>query len=170
MACRIESGIRSLTRPYALVRRYLPWNLQPVRSTSAALFSPYKAWTVLSIAFQLVVECGKSMIECGCAPSQFEAVMNEEYSGTVESLMLEALSSYSLKALSVIKFLISIDIRWYSISQFTKSLFRGEELAATTRLAIKPRAQRARFDCFCHFVFRISAASPFLVVVVAALD
>lgn len=37
--------------------------------------------------------------------------MNEEYSGTVESLMLEALSSYSLKALSVIKFLLSIDIR-----------------------------------------------------------
>ena len=45
------------------------------------------------------------MIESSCAPSQFEAVMNEEYSGTVESLMLEALSYDSLKVLSVfIKF------------------------------------------------------------------
>ena len=39
------------------------------------------------------------MIECGCAPSQFEAVMNEEYSGTVESLMLEALSFLFLEGL-----------------------------------------------------------------------
>ena len=87
-----------------------------MRSTSAALFSPYKVRTVLSIAFQLVVECGKSMIECGCASSQFEAVMNEEYSGTVESLMLEALSSDSLKALSV--FIKFFELHWYEFKEF----------------------------------------------------
>ena len=49
---------------------------------------------------------------------------------------------------------------------WTKNLFRGEELAATTRLAIKLQAQRTRFDCFWYFVLRISTTNPFLVVVV----
>ena len=69
--------------------------------------------------------------------------MNEEYSGTVESLMLEALSVFQ----NVSPWTTWVFILTCSLSLTCRVLCGGEKLATTARLAIKSQAHSSLMTC-----------------------